>query len=97
MSILTRIVKFVARESAQPFLEAVGAHIGDALGTVLGRKIDAETNVEALRSDVAAYRTSDKLLRKVYRAALAWSRPDAPTDALTTLRAAVETAQKADV
>jgi hypothetical protein len=46
VSLLTRAAKFVARELASgvvsEFGKELGRHIGDALGTVAGRKIDPE-------------------------------------------------------
>jgi len=40
MGLVSSIGKFVARELARPLLEEVGKHIGDAIGTVIAKRID---------------------------------------------------------
>ncbi len=42
MSLLGSAVRFLVKEITSPFLQKTGEHLGDALGTVLGRKIDPE-------------------------------------------------------
>lgn len=42
VSLLGRAALFCLRELARPALEECGKHIGDAAGTVLGKKIDPE-------------------------------------------------------
>lgn len=42
MSILGRALIFVVKEVTQPALENLGKHLGDAVGTVLGRKIQPD-------------------------------------------------------
>lgn len=42
MSFLSKAIVFCIRELVRPALEETGKHLGDALGTVLGRKIDPE-------------------------------------------------------
>ena len=42
MSIARKLVKFVAENLAAGALTQIGEHVGDAIGTVLGRKIDPE-------------------------------------------------------
>lgn len=40
MSFLGKVIVFAARELAQPTLTKIGEHIGDAVGNVIGKKID---------------------------------------------------------
>lgn len=42
VSLAGKVVVFVLKEVAKPTLQKCGEHLGDALGTVLGRKIDPE-------------------------------------------------------
>ena len=42
MSLLSRAFVFCIRELSRPALEECGKHIGDAIGTVIGKKIDPE-------------------------------------------------------
>ncbi len=60
MSLLGAVVRFVAKETAKPFLETVGEHIGDALGTVLGRKIDPDHGKEKPKVDAGDIGNTDE-------------------------------------
>lgn len=42
VGLLSRAALFCVKELVRPTLEECGKHLGDALGTVLGRKIDPE-------------------------------------------------------
>jgi hypothetical protein len=46
MSLARRVIKFAAREVATSGLSAIGQHLGDAIGTVLGRRIDPDHGKE---------------------------------------------------
>lgn len=42
MSIARRVAKFIAENLAAGALTQIGEHVGDAIGTVLGRKVDPD-------------------------------------------------------
>lgn len=42
MSIGRKLAKFIAENLAAGALTQIGEHVGDAIGTVLGRKIDPD-------------------------------------------------------
>lgn len=42
MGLWRRLATFAMRETAGPLFGKVGEHLGDAIGTVLGRRIDPE-------------------------------------------------------
>lgn len=51
MSLLGRAALFALREVAKPTLERIGQHLGDAIGTVAGRKIDPEHGKDPKKSE----------------------------------------------
>lgn len=40
MGIVATVLKFAVRELARPCLEKIGEHVGDSIGTVIGKRID---------------------------------------------------------